>query len=157
MTPRRVEITRPDKLLWPSMGITKQAYADYLSVVADRMLPWLRDRPLSLIRAPDGVDGQRYFQKNTPAYAPSWIRTVTIPAPSAGRDVAYTVCNDAATLAWLGNQAALEFHPAPVRRDRLERPTSSSWTSIRRTMRSTPRSRSRSWSSRSWTTWASTP
>jgi DNA ligase D len=119
---RRVEVTRPDKLLWPTLGITKRAFVDYLGSVADRMLPWLRDRPLTLIRAPDGVDGQRYFQKDTPAYAPSWIRTVTIAAPSAKRDVAYTVCNDAATLAWLGNQAAIEFHPAPVRRDRLERP-----------------------------------
>jgi bifunctional non-homologous end joining protein LigD len=122
VAPRRIEVTRPDKLLWPALGITKQTFADYLGSVADRMLPWLRDRPLTLIRAPDGVEGQRYFQKDTPRYAPSWIRTVTIPAPSAKRDVAYTVCNDAATLAWLGNQAALEFHPAPVRRDRLERP-----------------------------------
>jgi DNA ligase D len=122
MTPRRVEVTRPDKLLWPALGVTKRAYVDYLGAVADRMLPWLRDRPLSVIRAPDGVEGERYFQKNTPKYAPPWIRTVTIPAPSAKRDVAYTVCNDAASLAWLGNQAALEFHPAPVRRDRLERP-----------------------------------
>jgi bifunctional non-homologous end joining protein LigD len=120
--PRRVQVTRPEKLLWPAPGISKQAFVDYLTSVADRMLPWLRDRPLTLIRAPDGVDGERYYQKDTPAYAPSWIRTVTIPAPSAKRDVAYTVCNDAATLAWLGNQAALEFHPAPVRRDRLERP-----------------------------------
>jgi DNA ligase D len=118
----RVEVTRPDKLLWPALGITKQAYVDYLAAVAEHMLPWLRDRPLSVIRAPDGVDGERYFQKNTPKYAPPWVRTVTIPAPSAGRDIAYTVCNDADTLAWLGNQAALEFHPAPVRRDRLERP-----------------------------------
>jgi DNA ligase D len=117
-----VEITRPDKLLWPALDITKQAFVDYLDAVAEHMLPWLRERPLTVIRAPDGVDGQRYFQKQTPAYAPSWIRTVTIPAPSAKRDVAYTVCNDAATLTWLGNQAALEFHPAPVRRDRLERP-----------------------------------
>jgi bifunctional non-homologous end joining protein LigD len=122
MAPRRIEVTRPDKLLWPALGISKQTFVDYLGSVADRMLPWLRDRPLTLIRAPDGVDGQRYFQKATPAYAPAWIRTVTIPAPSAKRDVPYTVCNDAATLAWLGNQAALEFHPAPVRRDRLERP-----------------------------------
>jgi bifunctional non-homologous end joining protein LigD len=122
MTPPRVEVTRPDKLLWPAIGITKQAYVDYLGAVADRMLPWLRDRPLSLVRAPDGVDGQRYFQKNTPSHAPTWIKTVSIPAPSANRDVAYTVCNDADTLAWLGNQAALEFHPAPVRRDRLDRP-----------------------------------
>jgi DNA ligase D len=122
MTPARVQITRPDKLLWPSIGVTKQAYVDYLGAVADRMLPWLRDRPLSLVRAPDGVDGQRYFQKNTPSHAPSWVKTVTIPAPSANRDVAYTVCNDADTLAWLGNQAALELHPAPVRRDKLDRP-----------------------------------
>jgi bifunctional non-homologous end joining protein LigD len=119
---RRVQVTRPDKLLWPALGITKRAFVDYLGSVADRMLPWLRDRPLTLIRAPDGVDGQRYFQKDTPTYAPSWIRTVTIAAPSAKRDVAYTVCNDSGTLAWLGNQAAIEFHPAPVRRDRLERP-----------------------------------
>jgi DNA ligase D len=122
VTPKRVEVTRPDKLLWPELGITKQAYVDYLRAVADHVLPWLRDRPLSVIRAPDGVDGQRYFQKNTPTYAPPWVRTVTIPAPSAGRDVAYTVCNDADTLVWLGNQAALELHPAPVRRDRLDRP-----------------------------------
>jgi bifunctional non-homologous end joining protein LigD len=122
VTSSRVEVTRPDKLLWPGPEITKQAYVDYLASVAEPMLPWLRDRPLSVIRAPDGVDGERYFQKNTPKYAPSWIKTVTIPAPSAGRDVAYTVCNDADTLAWLGNQAALEFHPAPVRRDKLERP-----------------------------------
>jgi DNA ligase D len=121
-SPSRVEVTRPDKLLWPELEITKQGYVDYLAAVAEHMLPWLRDRPLSVIRAPDGVGGERYFQKNTPKYAPSWIRTVTIPAPSAGRDVAYTVCNDADTLAWLGNQAALELHPAPVRRDNLERP-----------------------------------
>lgn len=120
--PERVEVSRPDKVLWPGPGITKRAYVDYLEAVAEPMLPWLRDRPLTVIRAPDGVDGQRYFQKNTPKHAPAWIRTVTIPAPSANRDVAYTVCNDAATLAWLGNQAALEFHPAPVRRDRLDRP-----------------------------------
>ena len=119
---RRIEVSRPDKVLWPAPAITKRRYVDYLETVAERMLPWLRDRPLSLIRAPDGVEGERYFQKNTPTYAPSWIRTVTIPAPSAKRDVAYTVCNDVQTLAWLGNQAALEFHPAPVRRDRPERP-----------------------------------
>jgi DNA ligase D-like protein (predicted polymerase) len=117
---KAVQVTNPDKVLWPSLEITKRRYIDYLAAVSEGMLPWLRDRPLSLVRAPDGVTGERYYQKDTPKYAPSWIRTVTIPA--ARRDVAYTVCNDAATLAWLGNQAALEFHPAPVRRDKLERP-----------------------------------
>ncbi len=117
-----VEVSRPDKVLWPEIGITKRAYVDYLDAVAPRMLPWLRGRPLTLVRAPDGTAGERYFQKAAPSYAPSWIRTVTIPAPSARRDVDYVVCDDQATLAWLGNQAALEFHPAPVRVDRLDRP-----------------------------------
>ena len=157
MTPARVEVSRPDKLLWPAIAITKQAYVDYLSAVSQLMLPWLRDRPLSLIRAPDGVDGQRYFQKNTPSHAPTWIKTVTIPAPSAGRDVAYTVCNDADTLAWLGNQAALEFHPRRCAGTSSTAPTCSSPTSTRPTTRSTPRSRSRSWCSRSWTTSGSRP
>lgn len=120
--PTAVEVSRPDKMLWPDLGVTKRAYVDYLGVVADTMLPWLRDRPLTLVRAPDGVAGERYFQKAAPTYAPPWIRTVRIPAPSARRDVDYVVCQDGATLAWLGNQAALEFHPAPVRIDSLDRP-----------------------------------
>jgi bifunctional non-homologous end joining protein LigD len=120
--PAQVEISRPDKLLWPALGVTKRAYADYLGAVADHILPWLRRRPLTLVRAPDGVEGRRYFQKDVPSSAPEWIRRVTIPAPSAGRDVDYLICDDRATLAWLANQAALELHPAPVRTDRLERP-----------------------------------
>ncbi|MET0799575.1 MAG: non-homologous end-joining DNA ligase [Actinomycetota bacterium] len=121
-SPARVEVTRPDKLLWPAIDITKQAFVDYLEAVADHMLPWLRDRPLTLVRAPDGVGGKRYFQKAASSYAPEWIRTVRIPAPSAGRDVDFVVCDDRATLAWLGNQASLELHPAPVRADKLDRP-----------------------------------
>jgi len=120
--PDDVEVTRPDKLLWPELGITKQAYVDYLSAVSELALPWLRDRPLTLVRAPDGVGGERYFQKAASSYTPAWIPRVTIPAPSAKRDVDFLVCNDRPTLAWIGNQAALELHPAPVRRDRLDRP-----------------------------------
>ena len=120
--PDRIEVTRPDKLLWPAAGITKRDHVGYLEAVADDLLPWLAGRPLTLVRAPDGVEGQRYFQKSLPDYAPAWIRTVEIPAPSAGRNVRYVVCDDLPTLAWLGNQAALELHPAPVRRDRLDRP-----------------------------------
>ena len=121
-SPDEIEVSQPDKLLWPSREITKRRYVDYLATVEDRMLPWLRERPLTLIRAPDGVGGKRYFQKAVSSYAPEWIRTVRIPAPSAGRDVDFVVCDDPATLRWLGNQATLEFHPAPVRADKLERP-----------------------------------
>ena len=117
---REVTISKPDKELWP--GISKQGYADYLQAVAGDMLPWLQERPLTMVRAPDGVNGERYFQKSAPTYAPSWIRTTRIAAPSAKRDVDYVVCQDLPTLIWLGNQAVLEFHTAPVRRDRLDRP-----------------------------------
>ena len=117
---REVTISKPEKELWP--GITKQAYADYLQAVAGDMLPWLHDRPLTMVRAPDGVEGERYYQKAAPTYAPAWVRTTRIPAPSAKRDVDYVVCQNLPTLIWLGNQAVLEFHTAPVRRDRLERP-----------------------------------
>jgi DNA ligase D len=117
---REVTISRPEKLLWE--GVTKQDYADYLRAVSEDMLPWLHDRPLTMVRAPDGVGGERYYQKAAPTYTPAWIRTTRIPAPSAKRDVDYVVCQDLPTLLWLGNQAVVEFHPAPVRRDRLERP-----------------------------------
>ena len=121
-SPDEVKVSRPDKLLWPARGITKRRYVDFLDAVSTGMLPWVRERPLTLVRAPDGVGGKQYFQKAVPTYAPDWIRTVRIEAPSAGRDVDYVVCDDRATLLWLGNQAALEFHMAPVRADRLERP-----------------------------------
>jgi bifunctional non-homologous end joining protein LigD len=117
---REVTISKPEKELWSDF--TKQGYADYLQAVSEDMLPWLRERPLTMVRAPDGVTGERYFQKAAPTYAPSWIRTTRIPAPSAKRDVDYIVCQDLPTLVWLGNQAVLEFHTAPVRRDRLDRP-----------------------------------
>jgi len=117
---REVTISRPDKQLW--VGVTKQDYADYLQAVSGDMLPWLHDRPLTMVRAPDGVGGERYYQKAAPTYAPAWVRTTRIPAPSAKRDVDYVVCQDLPTLRWLGNQAVVEFHPAPVRRDRLDRP-----------------------------------
>ena len=120
--PNEVEVSRPDKLLWAARDITKRRYVDYLDIAAEHMLPWIRRRPLTLVRAPDGVGGKQYFQKAVPTYAPEWIRTVRIPAPSAGRDVDFVVCDDRATLLWLGNQAALEFHPAPVHVDMLERP-----------------------------------
>ena len=119
---RAVVVSKPDKRLWPDLPVTKQDYAEYLRAVAGDMLAWLRDRPLTMVRGPDGVGGKRYFQKAASSYAPDWILTVRIPAPSAERDVDYVVCQDLPTLLWLGNQAVLEFHVAPVRRDRLDRP-----------------------------------
>lgn len=120
--PNDVEVSRPDKLLWPDAGVTKAGYRRYLDAVADHMLPWLQRRPLTVIRAPDGIKSERYFQKSASPHTPAWIDTIEIPAPSARRDVRYLICDHRQTLEWLGNQAVVEFHPAPVRVDRLDRP-----------------------------------
>ncbi|MGH9194778.1 MAG: non-homologous end-joining DNA ligase [Acidimicrobiia bacterium] len=105
------EITHPDKLLWPADGFTKKDLIDYYQAAAPLILKELEDRLLTLVRAPDGVGGQTFFQKNAPKYTPEWIRTVTVPAPSAKREVSYLVCESAETLTWIGNQAGLELHP----------------------------------------------
>ena len=144
----RVEISRPDKVLWPEPGITKQEYADYLDAVADLMLPWVRERPLTLVRAPDGVEGQRYFQKDTPSYAPDWIRTVTIPAPSAKRDVALRGVQRPRHVALAGQPGGARVPPR-AGSPRIDSIVPTSWwsTSTRPTMPSTPRSR---WRCSSW-------
>jgi DNA ligase D len=117
------ELSNLDKLYWPDEGITKGDLLAYVDVVAAALLPGLRDRALTVIRHPDGIGGMSFYQKDTPKYAPPWIRTVTLPAYGAKKDVRYTVCNDERTLRWLANQAAIEFHPWLSRTDRLERPT----------------------------------
>jgi DNA ligase D len=110
------------KVFWPRAGLTKGDLLSYLETVAPMLVPALRDRPLTVKRYPDGIEGFSFFQKNTPSHAPEWVKTVRVRAESAGRFVQYTVCNSRRTLLWLGNQAAVEFHPWPSRLDRLDRP-----------------------------------
>ncbi|MGH3099134.1 MAG: DNA polymerase domain-containing protein [Streptosporangiales bacterium] len=102
-------------------GATKRDLVDYLDAVADRLLPELRDRPLSVIRA---LRGERPFmQKNVPKYAPPWVRTVPLWAESSGRDVAYALCDDRRTLLWFANQRAIEYHPTLMRTEDWTHPT----------------------------------
>ncbi|HJP66848.1 MAG TPA: hypothetical protein VKA30_11170, partial [Actinomycetota bacterium] len=114
--------TNVHKVFWPDSGLTKGDLLAYLEAVSPVMLPELRDRPLTLKRYPDGIEAFSFFQKNTPEHAPSFVKTVRIHAGTAKRDVNYTVCNSKRTLMWLGNQAAVEYHPWTSRIDRLDRP-----------------------------------
>jgi bifunctional non-homologous end joining protein LigD len=120
--PAGIEPSNLEKVFWPDRGLTKGDLIAYFDSVAPFILPVLRDRPLTVIRYPDGIQGFSFYQKNTPKYAPSWVRTVGLRAESAGRTVNYTVCNSKRTLLWLANQAAVELHPWLSRRDRLDRP-----------------------------------
>jgi bifunctional non-homologous end joining protein LigD len=120
--PHGIDPSNLDKLFWPNQGYTKGDLIEYFDAVSPFLLPELRNRPLTVIRYPDGVEGPRFFQKNTPSYAPSWVKTATFHAGSAGRDVSYTLCNSKRTLLWLANQATIELHPWLSRVDHIERP-----------------------------------
>jgi bifunctional non-homologous end joining protein LigD len=115
-----VPLTHPGKVLFPADGISKADLAGYYADVADRMLPWLRDRPISMVRYPDGLDGERFFQKNAPSYFPGWIRRVRVG--KEGGEVEHAVCDKPATLVYLANQACIEIHAFTSRADKLDAP-----------------------------------
>jgi bifunctional non-homologous end joining protein LigD len=117
-----VELSNPDKELYPEDHITKSDLAGYFTAVADVMVPHLRGKPLSMRRFPDGVDGEGFFQKAAGDYFPDWIRTVAVPQRSGAAPVEHVVCDDAATLVYLAGQACLEFHTWLSPADALEYP-----------------------------------
>ena len=104
-----VELTNLDQPLFDGADATKRDLVDYLDAVHDRILPGLRDRPLSVIRVRPGQPP--FMQKNLPNYAPDWIRTVAVWAEASQREVRYALCNDRRTLLWFANQRAVEYHP----------------------------------------------
>ena len=108
--PDDVALTHLDDPLFDGAGATKGDLVGYLDAVADRLLPVLRDRPLSVIRVHRGHEA--FMQKNLPAHAPEWIERVSAWAGSSRREVTYALCNDRRTLLWFANQRAVEYHPA---------------------------------------------
>jgi bifunctional non-homologous end joining protein LigD len=117
---RKIEITRPEKVLFPEGGITKGELIEYYARIAPRMLPHLRNRPLTLERYPDGIHKQRIFQKEASSYFPTWIRRATVT--KVGGTVNHVVCNDSATLVYLANQACVTPHIFLSRIDKLDVP-----------------------------------
>jgi len=108
-----VSFTHLDEPLFDGAAAKKGDLVDYLDGVADRILPELRDRPLSVIRVHRGQEA--FMQKNVPKYTPSWVPTVTMWAESSKREVSYALCNDRRTLLWFANQRAVEYHPTLFR------------------------------------------
>lgn len=110
---RALELSNLDKVLYPKAGFTKGEVIDYYTRIAPVLLPHLRDRALTRIRFPNGVEGGSFFEKNKPNNTPDWVRIENLPAPgsSKGREtIDYVVCEDLPTLVWLANLAALELH-----------------------------------------------
>jgi bifunctional non-homologous end joining protein LigD len=121
---RTVEIHRPEKVLFPADGggkeYTKDDLIGYYRSVAPFMLPHLRGRPLMVERHPDGLDGPSFMQKNTPDHYPEWIRRVEVA--KEGGTVLHPVCDDAATLVYLADQAGITLHRWLSRADSVDRP-----------------------------------
>ncbi|URN04884.1 non-homologous end-joining DNA ligase [Actinomadura madurae] len=116
-----VRLTNLDQPLFDGADATKRDLVDYLDAVADRIVPQLAGRPLSVKRV---LRGQKPFmQKNTPKYTPSWVRTVAVWAESSQREVSYALCDDRRTLLWFANQRAVEYHPPLVTAAAWTRPT----------------------------------
>jgi DNA ligase D-like protein (predicted polymerase) len=118
---REVAVSNPAKVLFPAAGYTKLDVARYYIAVADGALRAAGNRPNVLVRYPNGIDGEFFFQKRAPTSRPSWIDVVELRFPS-GRTAEEVVPRDAAALVWMANLGCLELHPHPVRADDLDRP-----------------------------------
>jgi DNA ligase D-like protein (predicted polymerase) len=118
---REIPISNPYKILFPEPGYTKLDLARYYLAVAPGALRGAGGRPNMLVRYPNGITGEFFYQKRAPTSRPPWIEVVSLKFPS-GRSADEVVPRDAAALVWLANLACLELHPHPVRADDLEHP-----------------------------------
>jgi bifunctional non-homologous end joining protein LigD len=118
---REVAVSNPGKVLFPVPGYTKLDLAQYYVKVAGGALRGAGGRPNVLVRYPNGIGGEFFYQKRAPASRPPWIEIVSLRFPS-GRSADEVVPRDAAALVWLANLACLELHPHPVRADDLDHP-----------------------------------
>ncbi len=109
---RTLRLTNLDKVLYPATGFTKGDLIGYYAAIAPVLLPHLRERPLTLKRYPDGVDGEHFYEKQCPAHRPEWVQTTAVWSDRTEREIAYCLCQDLPTLVWLGNLADLELHPS---------------------------------------------
>jgi bifunctional non-homologous end joining protein LigD len=129
---RTLSISNLDKVLYPRTGTTKGEVLHYYAEIAGVLLPHLKDRAVTRIRWPHGVEGDSFFEKNKPPGTPSWVRTASVPTTGSrarrtggepDRDtIDFPVCDDLATLTWLANLAALELHVHQWRVTKAGRP-----------------------------------
>ena len=119
---RELSVTNLDKVLYPEAGFTKAEVIDYYVRIAPAMLPHVSGRGVTLRRYPNGVDGTSFFEKRAPDHRPAWIDAALGPGDRKG-GIHYLLIDEVATLAWVGNMAALEVHAPMARADDIDAPT----------------------------------
>jgi len=118
---RRLSLSNLDKVMYPATGFTKGQVIDYYTRVAPVLVPHLCERPLTLKRYPNGVDGGHFYEKQCPSHRPDWVRSE--PVELSSKTIQFCVCDDLPTLVWLANLADLELHPSLSKVPEVERPT----------------------------------
>jgi bifunctional non-homologous end joining protein LigD len=119
---KKAEITHPEKLYWPDEHITKGELIDYYRNIAPYILPYIKNRPLSLRRQPNGIQDEGFFQKDASESTPDWIKTVEILAESTGKMVHYHVVNDVESLLYIANLGCIEMNPWNSTVNKLDNP-----------------------------------
>jgi len=120
---RKIQVSNLDKVLYPKVGFTKGHVIDYYIQVGPVLLPHLKDRPLTMKRYPDGVEGEFFYEKNCPSHRPKWVQTAKVWSESNNRMMNYCLVQDLATLVWAANLADLELHTSLSRKNNIGRPT----------------------------------
>ena len=120
--PRQVRISNIDKVFFPEDELTKGDLISYYYNVAPMMLPFLRDRLISMQRVPDGIYGEAFYEKQIPKGAPEWVRTAPVSAEGGTRTIDFVVVDDVATLVWLAQIASVEVHAWTSRWPKLDEP-----------------------------------
>src|SRR6266481_1704457 len=118
-----IRLSRLDKVFYPQTGFTKGQMIDYYVQIAPVLLPHLQARPLTLKRYPEGVKGMFFYEKNCPAYRPSWMKTAQVWSEGNQRYMFYCVVEDVASLVWLANLADIELHTSLACAPEMDRPT----------------------------------
>ena len=106
-----VEITHPDKIYFPNDKVTKKMVAEYYQKIAPFILPYLKDRPESLKRNPNGINDEGFFHKDAGENAPEFVQSFAVYSESSKKEIDYIICNDKATLAYLNNLGCIELNP----------------------------------------------
>ena len=121
---KTVELSNLDKVFYPEAGFSKGDMIDYYRAVAEAVVPHLKGRALTLKRYPDGVEGNFFYEKRCPPYAPEWMKTVTMRRKRDSKDIEYCMVDNEAGLIWAANLANLELHTSLAKGTDVMRPTS---------------------------------
>jgi len=120
---KHLKLSNLDKVMYPAVGFTKGQVIDYYARIAPVLIPHLQDRPLTLKRYPNGVNGMHFYEKNCPTHRPEFVQTAAVWSPGNNKWMDYCLAQDIPTLVWAANLADIELHTSLSKKEEMQRPT----------------------------------